>query len=119
MKSEGIATITTHGIRSRQLLGEKDVYQDGEEAWQHLIRQYDNSRFGFFNYLPDHSFEAKTVDYIGDSYGISLIPDQWMTEISQTLGLNIIKKIVGGWDNHLDEFFLQKQNTISDHKFSL
>ncbi|MFW5328898.1 class I SAM-dependent methyltransferase [Hydrogenophaga sp. ZJX-1] len=109
MKSGGIAIITTHGIRSRQLLGEKDVYQVGEEARQHLVQQYDNSRFGFVNYLPDHSFEAKTVDYIGDSYGISLIPDQWMTEISQTLGLNIIKKIVGGWDNHQDVFFLQKQ----------
>ena len=109
MKSGGIAIVTTHGIRSRQLLGEKDVYQVGEEARQNLIQQYDNGRFGFVNYLPDHSFEAKTVDYIGDSYGISMIPDQWITEISQTFGLNIIKKIVGGWDNHQDVFFLQKQ----------
>ena len=115
----GIAIVTTHGIRSRQLLGDNDIYEIGEQARQYLIQQYDSGRFGFVNYLPDHSFEAKTVDYIGDSYGISLIPDQWMTEISQTLGLNIIKKIVGGWDNHQDVFFLQKQNTILGHKFSL
>lgn len=109
LKPGGIAIVTTHGIRSRQLLGDKDVYQVGEEARQHLIQQYDSGRFGFVNYLPDHSFEAKTVDYIGDSYGISLIPDHWISEISQTLGLNIIKSMVGGWDNHQDVFFLQKQ----------
>jgi ubiquinone/menaquinone biosynthesis C-methylase UbiE len=109
MKPGGIAVVTTHGVRSRQLLEERDVYEIGEEARQHLINQFDNEQFGFVNYLPDHSFEAKTVEYIGDSYGISLIPHQWIQETCKSNGIEIVERFIGGWDNHQDVYYLRKR----------
>jgi ubiquinone/menaquinone biosynthesis C-methylase UbiE len=105
----GIAVITTHGIRSRQIVDQTDAYGVGEAARLHLIQQYDDQQFGFVNYLPDHSFEAKTVDYIGESYGISLIPDRWMTGICQANKMAVLNTIIGGWDEHQDVYLLQKQ----------
>lgn len=109
LKPGGIAVVTTHGVRSRQLLGERDIYEIGEPARQHLLDQFDQGRFGFVNYLPDHSFEARTVDYIGDSYGISLIPDPWMREVAASHAMDILKMQTGGWDDHQDVYTLRKR----------
>lgn len=109
IKPGGVAIVTTHGLRSRQLVAEGDIYQVGKSARQHLCDQFDQDRFGFVNYLPDHTFEAKTVDYIGDSYGISLIPDRWMSEVAESNGMDIVKKQAGGWDDHQDIYFLRKR----------
>lgn len=108
LRPGGMAIVTTHGARSRQIAGDSDAYGVGEMARLHLIEQYDNDRFGFVNYLPDHTFEAKTVDYIGESYGISLIPDQWMRETCAANGMTVADTIVGGWDSHQDVYFLRK-----------
>lgn len=108
LRSGGEAIVTTHGVRSRELLDGQDIYQVGEAARQHLLRQYDDGQFGFVNYLPDHRSEARTVDYIGDSYGISLIPDAWMQAMAQALQATIVERIVGGWDNHQDVYVLRK-----------
>ncbi|QCB46333.1 class I SAM-dependent methyltransferase [Hydrogenophaga sp. PAMC20947] len=109
IKQGGIAVVTIHGVRSRQLLAERDVYEIGEVARQHLIEKFDKEQFGFVNYLPNHNFEAKTVEYIGDSYGISLIPNQWMQHIAEEHEMDLIEKIIGGWDNHQDVYYLKKR----------
>jgi SAM-dependent methyltransferase len=108
LRPGGMAIVTTHGVRSRQLLDERDIYEVGEAARLHLIQNYDADRFAFVNYRPDHTFEAKTVDYIGDSYGISLIPDRWMQDMAHAHGMSLMQTIVGGWDNHQDVYFLKK-----------
>ncbi|WP_341313010.1 hypothetical protein WN982_16560 [Paraburkholderia sp. IMGN_8] len=58
--------------------------------------------------MPDHSLEAKTVDYIGDSYGIALIPHNWVSDVCDENGLTILEHRPGGWDNHQDVFFISR-----------
>lgn len=108
LRPGGVAIVTTHGARSRQLIDQQDIYDVGELARQHLLMQYDANEFGFVNYRPNHTFEAKTVDYIGDSYGISLIPDLWMKNIAHGHQMTIVETLVGGWDNHQDVYVMQK-----------
>lgn len=109
LRPGGIAIVTTHGVRSRQIIDQGDAYGVGEVARLHLIRQYDGHQFGFVNYLPDHTFEARTVDYIGESYGISLIPDRWMTDTCDANRMTVLQAVTGGWDGHQDVYLLQKQ----------
>ncbi|MFM0273743.1 hypothetical protein PQQ59_24370 [Paraburkholderia aspalathi] len=80
----------------------------GEDARQHLLNSYDANQFGFVNYRVDHSLEAKTVDYIGDSYGISLTPGDWVKEVCAENDLTIVEHLPGGWDNHQDVFLIRK-----------
>ncbi len=108
LKRGGVAIVTTHGERSREILGTVDCYQVGEAARAHLMASYDAGQYGFVNYMPDHSLEAKTVDYIGDSYGIALIPHQWVTEVCRETGVEILEYHPGGWDNHQDVFFIAR-----------
>ena len=108
LKNGGIGVITAHGTRSRELLGGSDCYQVGEGAREHLLRAYDAGEFGFVNYLPGHSLEAKTVDYIGASYGISMVPVSWVVDICRELDLKIIDHLAGGWDTHQDVYWIQK-----------
>lgn len=104
----GVAVVTTHGARSRQILETADCYQIGDAARAHLLTSYDAGQFGFVNYMPDHSLEAKTVDYIGDSYGIALIPHNWMSDACEENGLTILEYRPGGWDDHQDVFFVAR-----------
>jgi SAM-dependent methyltransferase len=108
LKPGGIAVVTTHGVRSREILETVDCYQVGETARAHLLSKYDAGQFGFVNYMPHHSFEAKTVDYIGDSYGIALIPHNWVSNLCDESGLTILEYRPGGWDNHQDVFFITR-----------
>ncbi|WER45173.1 class I SAM-dependent methyltransferase [Cupriavidus sp. WKF15] len=108
IKIGGVAVVTTHGEKSREHLGIADCYQVGEEARQHLLSRYDSGEFAFVNYRSDHSLEAKTVDYIGDSYGIAMIPTSWVHEVCRANGLMIIEHRPGGWDGHQDVFWIRK-----------
>jgi SAM-dependent methyltransferase len=108
LKIGGVGVITTHGEKSREHLGIADCYQVGEDARQHLLTSYDANQYGFVNYRSDHSLEAKTVDYIGDSYGIAMIPTDWVKAVCAENGLAIIEHRPGGWDGHQDVFFIRK-----------
>lgn len=108
IRSGGVGVVTTHGEKSREHLGIGDCYQVGEAARQHLLNSYDANQFGFVNYRADHSLEAKTVDYIGDSYGISLIPGDWVKDVCAENGLTIVEHRPGGWDGHQDVFLIRK-----------
>lgn len=108
LRPGGIAIVTITGVRARQAIDQHDPYGIGEAGRLHLIEQYDANRFGFVNYLPKNPFEGKTVEYIGDTYGVSLIPDHWMQEICRTNGMDVSNTIIGGWDNHQDVYFMQK-----------
>jgi SAM-dependent methyltransferase len=108
LRRGGVGVVTTHGERSRELLGASDIYQVGEKARQHLLDAYDAGKFGFVNYSADHSLEAKTVDYIGDSYGIAMIPTDWVKDVCRENELAIIEHRPGGWDNHQDVFLIRR-----------
>lgn len=108
VKPGGVAVVTTHGARSREILETSDCYQIGPDARAHLLSHYDVGQFGFVNYMPDHLLEVKTVDYIGDSYGISLIPHEWVSEVCDENGLRVLEYRRGGWDNHQDVFFIAR-----------
>jgi SAM-dependent methyltransferase len=108
VKQGGLGVITTHGVRSRELLGESEIYQVGEEARQHLLDNYDANQFGFSAYKNNHVFEKRTVELIGDSYGISLIPKAWIRDVCKESGLSVIKHMPGAWDSHQDVFFIAK-----------
>ena len=108
IKKGGFGVVTTHGEKSRVMLEARDCYEVGEEARDFLISKYDSGEFAFVNYRADHSFEKNTVDYIGDAYGISMIPTNWVHEVCESQDLWIEEHIVGGWDDHQDVFFIRK-----------
>lgn len=108
LRKGGVGVVTTHGEKSREHLGNSDIYQVGEDARRSLLENYDAGRYGFVNYRADHSLEAKTVDYIGDSYGIAMIPTAWVHDVCRENGLTIIEHCPGGWDSHQDVFFIRK-----------
>lgn len=108
LKDGGVGVVTTHGERSRELLGAGDCYQVGDVARDRLLSAYDAGQYGFVNYRADHSLEAKTVDYIGDSYGIALIPTSWVHDVCRENGVTIVEHRPGGWDNHQDVFLIRR-----------
>lgn len=108
LRPGGVAVVTTHGEKSRELLGQADCYQVGDEARQQLLDAYDADQYGFVNYRRGHTAEAKTVDYIGDSYGIAMIPTSWVMEVCDTNGLTVLEHRPGGWDTHQDVFFIRR-----------
>jgi SAM-dependent methyltransferase len=108
LKSGGVGVVTTHGEKSRERLGVDDCYQVGDAARHHLLAAYDAGQYGFVNYRADHSLEAKTVDYIGDSYGIAMIPTSWVHEVCRENDLTIVEHRAGGWDDHQDVFFIKR-----------
>ncbi|PRH41107.1 class I SAM-dependent methyltransferase [Burkholderia vietnamiensis] len=108
VKRGGVGVVTTHGVLSRARHAEGDWYQVGNDAREHLMGEYDASRFGFVPYRNDHSSEKRTVEYIGASYGVSLIPEAWMRATCAENGLKVIEYIQGGWDNHQDVFLISR-----------
>jgi hypothetical protein len=108
VKKGGVGIITTHGIKSRQLLDKADIYQVGEKARSHLITRYDDNQFGFSFYSNNHTHEKRTVSFIGNTYGISLIPECWIAKVCEVNSLSIIKHLPAGWDSHQDVFFISK-----------
>ncbi|MFL9858105.1 class I SAM-dependent methyltransferase [Paraburkholderia madseniana] len=108
IRAGGVGVVTTHGVQSRERHSADDWYQVGDAARDYLIKKYDANEFGFVAYAEDHSKEKKTVDYIGSSYGISLIPRAWVESACNRLGLNIIEERPAGWDDHQDVFFIAR-----------
>jgi len=110
LRTNGVAVITTTGQKAFDLLRARVWFDDqlADEDKIRLEEAYQAGSYGFINYLPGHSFEKKTVDYIGDSYGMSMIPHQWMVKTVDSLGGKIQKCVVGGWDNHQDVYYISK-----------
>lgn len=113
LKPGGIGVVTTHGVRARELLEHSEHYQAevcqvGSAGRRHLIDRYDSSQFGYAKYVSNHTFEQKTVPLVGDSYGYSLIPQEWVEETAKNDGLKVVKSLLGCWDGHQDVFFIQR-----------
>lgn len=108
VKLGGVGVITTTGVKSREILGESCIYQVSEEARQRLLSSYDANQFSFSVYRKNHDFERRTVDLIGESYGISLIPEGWIDDVCKENGLSVVKRIHGAWDSHQDVFYIAK-----------
>lgn len=113
LKPGGIGVVTTTGVRARELLEhsahyQTEVCQVGVDGRRHLIDRYDSGQFGYAKYISNHTFEQKTVDLVGDVYGYSLIPKEWVEKMAEANGLKIVKWLPGGWDGHQDVFFILK-----------
>lgn len=106
---QGVAVVTTHGVRAHEILSADSNWFELTPSDRELLKvAYQEERFGYVQYAPDHSFERKTVDCVGKSYGISLIPHCWMLETVKRLGYSVIDYQKGGWDNHQDVFVIAK-----------
>lgn len=107
--SKGIAVITTHGVRAHDFLTQDINWFELTRADREYLKvSYREERFGYVPYAPNHSFEKKTVDYVGKSYGISLIPHSWMLKTIKRFGFSVLEYMPGGWDNHQDVFIVGK-----------
>jgi ubiquinone/menaquinone biosynthesis C-methylase UbiE len=113
LKKGGVGIVTTTGIKAHDLLQNSTHYQTvvcqvGEAGRQHLLSSYESNKFGYAKYFRGHTFEQKTVEVVGDSYGYSLIPRKWIEDICVKNNLSILNHVPGGWDNHQDVFFIGK-----------
>jgi len=106
LSADGVAVVTTHGVRAHEMLSSGGWFEVAPGDKTALLTAYSMGSYGFANYTPDQPFEKKTVDYIGRSYGVSLIPHAWMVEQADELGYRILKFSPGAWDNHQDVFWL-------------
>ncbi|MDN7964947.1 class I SAM-dependent methyltransferase [Burkholderia multivorans] len=107
IRSGGIGVITTHGERSRESLEARTWFELLEEDRTKLLSAYDSRSHGFVQYAPSHSFERKTVEIIGASYGVSITHLDWMKKTIEELDFSIDEFIQGGWDNHQDVYFIR------------
>jgi SAM-dependent methyltransferase len=108
IRSGGVAVVTIHGARSRELLSEKDCYSIGEDARTRLLSSYDAGEYAFVDSQPKNSSRAKIAKYIGKSYGVSMIPERWLRTSCEEDKLTIAERIVGGWDDNQDVYFIRK-----------
>jgi ubiquinone/menaquinone biosynthesis C-methylase UbiE len=106
----GIAVITSHGKRANEILfSNAGWFELLPQDIIHLKECALQDQYGYVRYAPEHTFEKKTVDQLGRSYGISLIPHNWMLSILDQLGYVVIEYQEGGWDNHQDVFFIKRK----------
>jgi cyclopropane fatty-acyl-phospholipid synthase-like methyltransferase len=106
LSARGVAVITTHGVRAHERLLSDNWFEVSKSDKEYLKTAYEDGRFGFVNYIPEHSFERKTADFIGKTYGLSLMPHSWMLDTVTKLGFKVIEYTAGGWDNHQDVFLI-------------
>lgn len=107
LSPDGVAVITTHGIKAQEILfSDESWFELLPEDLESLKRAAKEKRYGYVGYAPGHAFEKKTVKRVGSHYGISLIPHVWMLETINCLGFRVHEFIMGGWDNHQDVFFI-------------
>lgn len=104
----GVAVITTHGQRSHDALLAGNWFDVSLGDRTTLLKAYANQGHGFANYSTAETFEKKTVETVGDAYGVSLTHKDWMFELATDLGYSVIEFIQGGWDNHQDVFFINR-----------
>lgn len=108
IRSGGMAVVTMHGARSRERLGETDCYSVGEEARKRLISSYDAGQYAFVDSQPKNSSRAKVAKDVGGNYGVSMIPERWLRTFCEENKLTIVERIVGGWDDNQDVYFIRK-----------
>ncbi|MBB5462643.1 glycosyltransferase [Paraburkholderia sp. Cpub6] len=108
LRSGGIAVVTTHGARSRERLSETDCYSVGEEARKRLLSSYDAGEYAFVESQPKNSSRARVAKDFGESYGVSMIPERWFRTFCEENKLTIVERIVGGWDDNQDVYFIRK-----------
>ncbi|MDR3432051.1 MAG: class I SAM-dependent methyltransferase [Rouxiella aceris] len=108
INDSGVAIITTHGQRAFERMINGDWFEITDNDYSSMKSAFESGRFGFANYSTGHSFEKKTVDEVGDVYGVSLIPHQWMVETLSAMGYEVIKHVAAGWDNHQDVYFIKR-----------
>lgn len=105
----GVAVITTHGKRAQEILFSNTAWFEllagDRDSLKEAARQ---GKYGYARYAPHHEFERKTVEAVGESYGISLIPHEWMLCSFAKLGVGVIDYLEGGWDGHQDVYFVGK-----------
>lgn len=102
VKRGGHVVLTLHGECAYRLMINNTWFGIPREERDTLQRSYEAGQFGFVPYWTDHEFEKKTVDSVGRSYGVSLTPKQWIIDVLQDLGCNILEYRTGGWDDHQD-----------------
>lgn len=105
--SGGIAIVTTNGCRARDYLAENRWLEIDQDDGERLLESYDSGRYGFGNYAAGHVFEKRTVEFIGKTYGLSLIHQDWMFRQIDKVGGKILNFIPAGWDNHQDVFIFR------------
>lgn len=108
LRPAGVAVITSHGAKAHEMLAANGWFEITGSDRATLMKAYANDQYGFVNYDANHSFEKKTVDYIGKSYGVSLIPDAWMRDTIAELGFAVKRHIPAGWDDHQDVYFISR-----------
>ncbi len=108
LKTGGILVLTTHGSGSFEMLTKANCYQISEQDRANLICSYKEGLYGFCRYAKDHTFEKSTVEFVGDSYGISLTPKKFWDKVLAENGLIEKAYLKSGWDNHQDVFWVQK-----------
>ncbi|MGF6841071.1 SAM-dependent methyltransferase [Paraburkholderia youngii] len=108
IRSGGIGVVTTHGARSRELLGETDCYSVGEDARKRLLSSYDVGEYAFVDSQTTKSSAAKVARDLGERYGVSMIPERWLRTFCEEFRLTIVERIVGGWDDNQDVYFIRK-----------
>ena len=96
LKPNGVVIVTSHGEHTRKSLSEKN-YGLTDDSVKALLGDFETSRYSY-------------QDYPGvDDYGISLIDEEWFTELCK--GLKKIKLqdyVLRGWDAHQDVAVLKK-----------
>lgn len=113
ISSGGVGVVTTTGVKARELLENSDHYrtevcQVGDQGRKYLLDCYDRGSFGYAKYVSSHTFEQRTVELIGDSYGYSLIPKNWVDAMIEANDLRLVDWLPGGWDGHQDVFFIAR-----------
>lgn len=108
LTEKGVAVVTTHGGRAHEMLSAGEWFAVAPEERVALLSAYSAQSYGFANYMPDQPFEKNTVDYVGKSYGVSLIPHAWMLKTVERLGYRVLMFSPGAWDNHQDVFWLTR-----------
>ena len=109
LTQKGVAVVTTHSARAHEMLASGVWFDVAPEEKAALLNAYAAQSYGFANYMPDQSFEKKTVNYIGKSYGLSLIPHAWMLKTVERLGYRVLMFSPGAWDNHQDVVWLTRR----------
>jgi SAM-dependent methyltransferase len=92
----GIIVATLHG-RWSESVGNKYAYI-GKESWGHIVRQYQNTGYGYADYN-----QQENHDYIKGSYGVSLSrPSKIIGLIESIPGIRIYSYTERMWVDHQD-----------------
>lgn len=98
LTDDGVAVVTTHGsvVADRLKNGAGWMYGLPDEVQKQIFSEAEQSGYGYARY-PGWE----------DEYGISLSSSEWVTKSANDAGLQVIRHIDAGWDNHQDVFGLK------------